>query len=201
MKTGLFDAAWLIALGHEDLVFQIRWLDAMLLWKHWVGAPEGDDVPAAKRKSYSLEAAMHEFFPDEAGFKEFKNFQTQDPAELQQLLFRCKEDTRFAVRLAEWFWSNLTDEQRQAALIEAQCIPQVAKTYVPDRPGHDRRYALDSTKLRTAFGWAPRISWEEGICDTVRWYRDHPEWWRAVKDGSYQQYYQNYYRTTLGANV
>ena len=125
-----FDAAWLIALGHEDLVFQIRWLDAMLLWKHWVVAPEGDDVPAAKRKSYSLEAAMHEFFPDEAGFKEFKNFQTQDPAELQQLLFRCKEDTRFAVRLAEWFWSNLTDEQRQAALIEAQCIPQVAKTYV-----------------------------------------------------------------------
>ena len=125
-----FDVAWLIALGHEDLVFQIRWLDAMLLWKHWVVAPEGDDVPAAKRKSYSLEAAMHEFFPDEAGFKEFKNFQTQDPAELQQLLFRCKEDTRFAVRLAEWFWSNLTDEQRQAALIEAQCIPQVAKTYV-----------------------------------------------------------------------
>ena len=125
-----FDAAFLVALGLEDLVFRLKWLDSMLLWKHWVVAPEGDEVPAAKRKSYKLEAAMHEFFPDEAGFKDFTNFQTRDPEELKLLLFRCKEDTRFAVRLGEMFWSHLTPQQRRAALIEAQSIPQVAKTHV-----------------------------------------------------------------------
>ena len=125
-----FDCSWLIALGLEDLAFRIKWLDSMLLWRHLVVEPEGDDVPKHKRKSYSLESAMHEFFPDEAGFKEFKNFQTQDPEELKMLLFRCTEDTRFAVRLGELVWSKLTDSQRRAALIEARCIPQVARANV-----------------------------------------------------------------------
>lgn len=121
-----FDCAWLIALGLQDLAFQIKWLDSMLLWRHLCVEPEGDDVPSNKRKSFKLEAAMLEFFPDEAGFKEFKNFQTQDPEELKRLLFRCKEDTRFAVRLGEMFWHQLAPRQQQAALIEARCIPQVA---------------------------------------------------------------------------
>lgn len=125
-----FDCSWLIALGLEDLAFRIKWLDSMLLWRHLAVEPEGDDVPKHKRKSYSLESAMHEFFPDEAGFKEFKNFQTQDPEELKMLLFRCKEDTRFAVRLGDLFWSKLTGGQRRAALIEARCIPQVARANV-----------------------------------------------------------------------
>ena len=125
-----FDCAWLCALGMEDLAFQIKWLDSMLLWRHLVVEPEGDDVPTNKRKSYKLEAAMHEFFPAEAGFKEFKNFATQDPEELKLLLFRCKEDTRFAVRLGEMFWHKLSAKQQQAALIEARCIPQVAKANV-----------------------------------------------------------------------
>ena len=121
-----FDVAWLCALGLQDLVFQIKWLDSMLLWRHLDVEPEGDDIPHNKRRSYKLETAMHEFFPDEAGFKEFTNFQTRDPEELQLLLFRCKEDTRFAVRLGEMFWHQLSAKQQQVALIEARCIPQVA---------------------------------------------------------------------------
>lgn len=125
-----FDCSWMIALGLEELAFQIKWLDSMLLWRHLDVEPEGDDIPKNKRRSYSLETAMHKFFPDEAGFKEFTNFATQDPEELKKLLFRCKEDTRFAVRLGEMFWEQLNDRQRQAALIEARSIPMVARSNV-----------------------------------------------------------------------
>lgn len=54
------------------------------------------------------------------------------------------------------------------------------KTYVPDRPGHDRRYLLDSSKIRHELGWRPEIDFEEGFGQTVRWYRDHEAWWRPL---------------------
>lgn len=125
-----FDAAWCIAVGLEAEVFAVKWLDAMLLWRHAVVEPEGDDIPRQNRKSYSLKAAMQEFFPDQAGFKDFEDFQATDEASLQQLLDRNKGDALFTLRLAEKFWDMLAPGQRQAALIEARCIPQVAKTKV-----------------------------------------------------------------------
>ena len=54
------------------------------------------------------------------------------------------------------------------------------KTYVPDRPGHDRRYLLDSSKIRTELGWRPEVEFEQGFRQTVLWYRDHPDWWRGL---------------------
>lgn len=54
--------------------------------------------------------------------------------------------------------------------------------HVTDRPGHDRRYAIDSTKVR-ALGWSPRTSFDDGIAQTVRWYREHEPWWRPLKRG------------------
>jgi len=125
-----FDAAWLIALGLEEEVFAAQWLDGMLLWRHAVVEPEGEDVPQNKRKSYSLEAAMHEFYPDDAGFKEFTDFHTKDPEELKKLAHRCGQDTLWSLRLAGKFWNMLNDRQQRAALIEARCIPQVALTNV-----------------------------------------------------------------------
>ena len=56
------------------------------------------------------------------------------------------------------------------------------KPYVPDRPGHDRRYLLDSSKIRTEVGWQPRIDFEEGFKATVLWYRDNVDWWRGLLD-------------------
>lgn len=125
-----FDAAWCIAAGFEELVFQVKWLDGMLLWRHAVVEPEGEDVPQNKRKKYSLEAAMHEFYPAEAGFKEFDDFQATDNASLNLLLHRNKMDALWTVRLAEKFWGMLNIRQQTAALIEARCIPMVAKTTV-----------------------------------------------------------------------
>jgi dTDP-glucose 4,6-dehydratase len=72
--------------------------------------------------------------------------------------------------------------------------PPSLKQYVSDRPGHDRRYALDSTKLRT-LGWEPRIDVEKGMEMTVRWYVEHEEWWRPLKSGEFWAFYQRNYRT------
>ena len=55
------------------------------------------------------------------------------------------------------------------------------KTYVPDRPSHDRRYLLDCTKIRTELGWHPQVEFEEGFRSTVQWYRDNADWWRPLQ--------------------
>jgi dTDP-glucose 4,6-dehydratase len=61
------------------------------------------------------------------------------------------------------------------------------KTYVTDRPGHDRRYAIDETKARTELGYAPARDFREGFAATLDWYLANEEWWRAIRDGSYRQ--------------
>jgi dTDP-glucose 4,6-dehydratase len=70
--------------------------------------------------------------------------------------------------------------------------------HVPDRPGHDRRYALDSSKAR-ALGWKPEVSFDGGMDSTVRWYREHEAWWRPIKSGEFREYYQQQYAQRLQA--
>lgn len=65
--------------------------------------------------------------------------------------------------------------------------------YVKDRPGHDRRYAVDFSKIKNELGWAPLHSFDEWLEKTVRWYQDNEDWWRKVKSGDYQKYYQEQY--------
>ena len=65
--------------------------------------------------------------------------------------------------------------------------------HVADRPAHDRRYAMDPAKAERELGWRPLRSFEEGLADTVRWYVEHESWWRAVKDGSYRDFYRTWY--------
>jgi len=71
--------------------------------------------------------------------------------------------------------------------------PERLIKFVKDRPGHDRRYAIDCTKLRKELGWQPRIRFEEGLDATVRWYIDNKEWWRKIKSGQYLEYYKKQY--------
>ena len=66
-------------------------------------------------------------------------------------------------------------------------------TYVTDRPGHDARYAIDSSRIRKELGWEPSLQFEEGIGRTVRWYLDNQDWLDGVTSGDYMKYYDSMY--------
>jgi dTDP-glucose 4,6-dehydratase len=63
---------------------------------------------------------------------------------------------------------------------------------VTDRPGHDRRYSIDATKLK-ALGWKPEMTWDDGMAATVKWYQENQEWWRPIKSGEFKEYYKRQY--------
>jgi dTDP-glucose 4,6-dehydratase len=88
---------------------------------------------------------------------------------------------------------NRVVTDRILALLER---PASLVRYVEDRPGHDRRYALDSGRLR-ATGWRPRRTFADGLAATVDWYRDQRAWWEQVKSGAYREYYERMYATRL----
>jgi dTDP-glucose 4,6-dehydratase len=69
--------------------------------------------------------------------------------------------------------------------------------YVRDRPGHDRRYSLSSAKVR-ALGWEPQVRFQEGLAETVAWYRDNAWWWEPIRSGDYRAYYERQYGRALG---
>ena len=79
------------------------------------------------------------------------------------------------------------------AVLEIMGKPKSLIEFVADRPGHDYRYALDITRI-TEHGWEPRVGLGEGLERTVRWYQQHPEWWRPLKSGEYWDYYKRNYR-------
>ena len=66
-------------------------------------------------------------------------------------------------------------------------------TYVKDRPGHDRRYAIDASKIKSELGWEPSVTFEEGLAETVEWYLSNSEWLDEVTSGEYQKYYDQMY--------
>ena len=80
-----------------------------------------------------------------------------------------------------------------AALERASGTSEKLIRHVVDRPGHDRRYALDATPIRTKLGWQPRKTFETALPSLVRWYLDHKDWTDAVRTGAYRQYYERQY--------
>lgn len=66
--------------------------------------------------------------------------------------------------------------------------------YVEDRKGHDKRYAIDFTKIKEELGWEPQITFEQGLSDTVDWYKNNQDWWRNIKSGKYYEYYNKQYK-------
>ncbi len=71
--------------------------------------------------------------------------------------------------------------------------PETLITYVKDRPGHDMRYAIDPTKIRSELGWQPETSFDDGIKQTIHWYLDNRTWWEHILAGDYRNYYERMY--------
>jgi dTDP-glucose 4,6-dehydratase len=86
-----------------------------------------------------------------------------------------------------------------AALLDDLGKPWSLVRQVEDRPGHDRRYAMDGTKL-AALGWTNGMTFEKGLAATVDWYRDNQEWWRSIKSGEWADYYQRQYGARLAGS-
>lgn len=74
-------------------------------------------------------------------------------------------------------------------------------THVPDRPGHDRRYAIDARKIKRELGWRPAETFETGIRKTVQWYLDHPDWVQRVQSGAYREWVVQQYGATYGVTA
>lgn len=79
-------------------------------------------------------------------------------------------------------------------ILELLCRDESWIEYVADRKGHDKRYAINFSKIKTELGWTPQVTFEEGIEKTVKWFQEHEAWWRNIKSGEYQEYYQKQYQ-------
>ena len=79
--------------------------------------------------------------------------------------------------------------------------PESLITFVQDRLGHDRRYAIDASKIKNELGWEPTHTFEIGIRETIHWYLSHKEWWQRILSGEYQQYYSKQYGERLKKEV
>ncbi len=75
--------------------------------------------------------------------------------------------------------------------------PESLIKFVKDRPGHDRRYAIDATKIRTELGWEPKHTFKTGIKETIDWYLENKDWWENIISGEYQQYFKQQYGDRL----
>jgi dTDP-glucose 4,6-dehydratase len=85
---------------------------------------------------------------------------------------------------------NLTMARHLLKLVAA---PETLLSYVKDRPGHDRRYALRCEKMEREIGWSPEISLEDGLRQTIEWYKTSTNWLAGIREGEYQSYYEKYY--------
>lgn len=85
------------------------------------------------------------------------------------------------------------------SLLDALGKPRSLIRFVTDRPGHDRRYAIDPSLVESELGWRPRETWESGLAKTIQWYRDNSRWLENTRSGAYRDYYRIQYGTEVNA--
>ncbi len=83
-------------------------------------------------------------------------------------------------------------------ILEVLEKPKSLIKFVTDRPGHDRRYAIDFSKIKGELGWTPRYELRQGLRQTIEWYLRHEGWWRRIKSGAYREFYSKHYGERLG---
>ena len=86
------------------------------------------------------------------------------------------------------------------SLLDAVGKPRSLMRFVKDRPGHDRRYAIDPTLVESELGWRPRETWESGLQKTIEWYQQNGRWLERTRSGAYQDYYRQQYGAEVGAS-
>ncbi|AMX82319.1 dTDP-glucose 4,6-dehydratase [Geobacillus subterraneus] len=86
-----------------------------------------------------------------------------------------------------------TNDEIVHLIVEKLGVSKSLIKYVSDRPGHDRRYAIDPTKIMTELGWKPQYTFDKGIEETIQWYINNKDWWKRIKSGEYMAYYQKQY--------
>ena len=86
------------------------------------------------------------------------------------------------------------------SLLETVGKPRSLLKFVKDRPGHDRRYAIDPSLIESELGWKPRETWETGLQKTIEWYRQNARWLERARSGAYQDYYREQYGAEVGAS-
>jgi dTDP-glucose 4,6-dehydratase len=86
------------------------------------------------------------------------------------------------------------------SLLAALGKPRSLLRFVKDRPGHDRRYAIDPTLIESELGWRPRETWETGLQKTIEWYQQNSRWLERTRSGAYQNYYRQQYGAEVGAS-
>lgn len=89
--------------------------------------------------------------------------------------------------------SEKTNLELTHALLDLLGKPRTLIRYVQDRPGHDRRYAIDCAKIERELGWRPEVKFEDGLRETIAWYKSHPDWVAKIRSGDYLLYYERQY--------
>lgn len=151
-----FDAAWLCAQGLSDLVMQAKWLDAMLLWQHLEREPEYE-MGAAKRRKWSLKAAVARYFPEYANYEEGIDFDDMSEEMVRKRLRYNRMDVAFTLKLSKIFYDQLEEQNPQQlrnALIEAAAIAPVAERtcnglVVDVNAAHDLAHELEVSRVET----------------------------------------------------
>ncbi len=90
--------------------------------------------------------------------------------------------------------SEKTNKEITYKILELMGKNESMIEFVKDRPGHDRRYAIDFSKIKDELGWRPKTDFESGVKKTIEWYKNNEKWWRDIKSGEYQKYYEKQYR-------
>lgn len=155
----VFDIAWLLAHGLDDLVMQVKWLDGMLLWRHYFIEPEYE-MSRPNKMSYGLKKAVEKYLPVYSGYEENVDFHDPSPEARTRLHKYNKRDVLFTLLISKHLYEMLDPRQRQAALIEAECLPLVAQAnlngmMVDTLQAHELQARLDKTSAEMLAKLAP----------------------------------------------